>query len=247
MNFDLVIVMPVYNEEACIATVLQAWRSMLKKLKIRYCMLILNDGSRDNTAEVLKQFYGSTDIQVIDKQNSGHGPTILMGYRKAVEMAPWVFQCDSDDEIKADNFPDLWSRRKNYDALFGIRSGREQTSERALISKGSRFIVSRFFGNGIFDVNTPYRLIKASVLKPVLHLIPDSTFAPNLFISGAINMAGVRIYQQPVSHCNRKTGTVSLIRFKLIRSVTHAAVQTLVFRITLLLKGKSLFTQMKTP
>ena len=99
---DLVVVMPIYNEQACIEGVLVSWKKTLERLGVAFKILAINDGSTDGTARALEGFAGDPDIEAITKPNSGHGPTILLGYREAVRQAPWIFQCDSDDEIRAE-------------------------------------------------------------------------------------------------------------------------------------------------
>ena len=115
MTLDLAVVMPVYNEQECIAAVVDSWRAMLARLDVEYKLIVLNDGSRDATAAALEKFAGDRRVEIVHKQNTGHGPTILLGYRRAVATARWVFQCDSDDEISPEHFPHLWERREQYD------------------------------------------------------------------------------------------------------------------------------------
>ena len=172
-------------------------------------------------------FAGDKRVEVVQKANSGHGPTILMGYRKAVEIADWVFHCDSDGETKAEYFPALWEQRDRYDALFGTRAGRQQNLARKLISAGSRLTVRLLFGKGVRDVNTAYRLIRAPILKPILPQIPDATFAPNVIISGTMAKAGLRFFHYPVPFEYRKTGTVSIAKWKLWKVAFRSFWQTL--------------------
>jgi len=103
MTIDLAVVMPVYNEEECIVKVLKSWISTLTALGMRFQIIVLNDGSSDGTQQALNVFDHDNRIDVINKANSGHGPTILMGYKKSVELAEWTFQCDSDNEMKPDS------------------------------------------------------------------------------------------------------------------------------------------------
>jgi glycosyltransferase involved in cell wall biosynthesis len=227
---DLAMVMPVYNEEACIAQVVCAWRDALARLGISFRILVLNDGSKDNTRSALATFAGDDRISVINKSNSGHGPTILLGYRQAIEAADWVFQCDSDDEMSPDAFPEFWRRREDYDALFGIRSGRAQSLARKIISAVSRTTVHLLFGGGVIDVNVPYRLMRAEALAQILPFIPADTFAPNVIISGAFARGGARIFNHPVRHEGRKTGAVSIMKWKLWRVAFRAFRQTLFCR-----------------
>jgi dolichol-phosphate mannosyltransferase len=124
---ELALVMPVFNEEACIFGVIQSWEDELTRQGISFQMIVLNDGSQDGTAAILEKFRNHPPMDIIHKKNSGHGPTILEGYRKAVCLAQWVFQTDSDDEMKPDHFIELWSRRTDFDALVGIRQSRHQS------------------------------------------------------------------------------------------------------------------------
>ncbi len=224
---DLAVVMPVYNEEACIVDVVKSWSAVLSGLNIAYQILVLNDGSRDGTKDVLATFADDERVEVINKANSGHGPTILMGYHKAVDLASWVFQCDSDDEMKAEHFPQFWTKRQDYGALFGIRAGRQQNIGRKLISGTSCLTVRLLFGKGVEDVNVPYRLIRSDLLRQIIAQIPDDTFAPNVLISGALARAGIPLYNHPVPHEGRKTGAASLMKWKLWKAALRSFGQTL--------------------
>ncbi len=217
MSLDLAVLIPVYNEEACVVRVVKSWQAVLSCLQIKFRIIILNDGSTDGTRETLEAFKGDSHVVVIHKENSGHGPTILLGYQKAVETAQWVFQCDGDDEIKPDYFPYLWHKRKDFDVLFGVRQGRDQNVSRWCISIFSRLSVRILFGRGVTDVNVPYRLMRSSILNPIIVQIPSHIFAPNVIISGVLSRERVRIYEYPVLHEGRKTGEVSIVKWKLFR------------------------------
>ena len=226
MPFELGLVMPVYNEVECIVDVVESWRQELNRLDIDYMMIVLNDGSRDGTAEALTCFAGDERITIINKENSGHGPTILLGYCKALQMAHWVFQCDSDNEMKPQSFSGLWEKRERFDALFGVRESRRQNFGRSFISFISRLTVRLLFRDRVIDVNTPYRLMRAEVLCKIVEQIPKNTFAPNVIISGVLSKAGIRVYNHPVPHQGRKTGTISIVKLKLWKAAIKAFFQT---------------------
>ena len=225
---DLALVMPVYNEEECIVDVVRSWHGMLNLLGVDFQMLVLNDGSRDGTAEALEDFADYERVEVIKKENSGHGPTILLGYRKSVELADWVFQCDSDNEMMPEHFPELWEKRADYDALFGIRTARNQNIGRKLIRVVSRASVHLLYGRSVADVNSQYRLIRSCALQPLVAQITYLTLAPNIIISGLLARRGCRIYNTPVPHQGRTTGTVSIVKWKLWKLAARAFVQTIV-------------------
>ena len=188
MNHEkLAVVIPVYNEEAIIELVLEKWHQELSHLKIDFAIYAYNDGSRDNSLAKIQKMAEKYPARIIakDKANSGHGPTILQGYREAAANGfDWIFQIDSDDEMEPDSFHKLWKERRHYDFLAGFRAGRQQPFARKMISTVSRICVRAFYGKTIKDVNTPYRLLRVSAFKSVFDELPSNTFAPNVIISG---------------------------------------------------------------
>ncbi len=229
--YDLTVVMPVYNEAEAIGPVLKKWTSMLDTLKIRYRICAYNDGSKDATGEILTTFSDESNGRIIGitKPNSGHGPTILQGYREAVANSEWVFQIDSDDEMGPVAFPKLWEQRENYDFLVGQRDGRKQPLPRKIISFVSRLFVRLFYGKGIWDVNTPYRLMRASAFKDFYHSIPADTFAPNVILSGLAARHKLRMLELPVPQHDRTTGEVSIKKWKLLKAAAKSFWQTISF------------------
>jgi hypothetical protein len=148
-----------------------------------------------------------------------------------VNRAEWVFQTDSDDEMSPAKFKELWGEREGYKALFGFRSGRQQNLGRLIISAVSRLAVRMLFGQGIVDVNTPYRLMHGAELRRMVNLIPADTFAPNILISGMFAASGASIMNHPVPHEGRKSGQVSIVKWRLWRAAARSLWQTVAFRI----------------
>jgi glycosyltransferase involved in cell wall biosynthesis len=228
--YDVELVIPVYNEAACITIVLDDWVKELDRLGISYRMIVLNDGSKDNTAEILSPYRDNPKVNVINKKNSGHGPTILQGYQMAIQEAHWVFQVDSDNEMKAEHFKKVWYERANVDAVIGIREGRHQPLPRKIVSFFSRLIVTLFYGRGIIDVNCPFRLLRADVLAPILKHIHQDTFAPNVAISGILALRRMRLKNIPIPHTERQTGEVSLKKWKLMKAAMKSFLQVVMIR-----------------
>jgi dolichol-phosphate mannosyltransferase len=224
---ELSVVMPTYNEEACITEVVQSWRDALEALGMPFLIVVLNDGSTDGTEQALAAFESDYRVAVVTKPNSGHGPTILWGYRDASQKASWVFQVDADNEMDPRHFASMWKMRDDYDALLGVRTNREQSLGRMLISAVSRVVIRLAYAPGVDDVNVPYRLIRASMLAPIANAIPDSTFAPNLVVSGTLALARARIANIPVPHRNRPTGSVSIVGWRLWVSASRSLAQTI--------------------
>jgi len=228
--YDVAVVMPVYNEAECICDVLDDWIKELTSLKITYHLIVLNDGSKDTTADVLERYAGNPAVMIINKKNSGHGPTILQGYGIAVQDAQWVFQVDSDNEIQAEQFKKLWTEREKYAVVIGVRDGRQQPFSRKIISMVSCLVVRVFYGRGVTDVNCPFRLMRADILKQILQNIPSNTFAPNVAISGYFALGKVRLLNQSILHTNRQTGEVSIKKWKLLKAAAKSLLQTIQIR-----------------
>ena len=222
---ELSIVMPVYNEGAVIAEVVASWLHELERLGIDCEFLVYDDGSRDETRRILERLEeGRPGLVVTSQANSGHGPTILRGYREA--SGEWVFQVDSDDEMRPEHFAELWKHRDDYDLLIGRRQHRDSPLARRLITALSRAAVWTLFGRAVTDVNAPYRLIRQSSLVEILSMIPDDTFAPNVIISGLAARSGLRVREVWVPHRGRRTGTVSIVKWRLWKAAARAFGQT---------------------
>ena len=225
---DLTVVIPVYNEEAIISTVIEDWIDHLKHLNIDSAINAYNDGSTDQSLELLRELEPRhPELNVIDKPNSGHGPTILKGYREA--NSKWIFQVDSDNEMKAKDFVNLWKNRKKYDFLIGIRENRDQAITRKIVSAISRITVKLFYGQGVTDVNSPYRLIRKSKFEEIFDKIPKNTFAPNVIISGMAANKNMKIYENLVPIEFRTTGEVSIKKWKLLKAAIKSWWQTVRF------------------
>lgn len=229
--YDLTVVMPVYNEAEAIGSVLAKWVAMLGALGVHYRIRAYNDGSKDATGAILAEAARASGGRVVavDKPNAGHGPTVLRGYRAAAREAEWVFQVDSDDEMGPEAFPALWARREGRDFLAGRRDGRRQPLARRVVSLVSRLCVRVFYGKGIWDVNTPYRLMRAEAFAPFFARLPADTFAPNVILSGLAARHRLRLLEAPVPQRDRATGEVSIKKWKLLKAAARSFAQTVDF------------------
>jgi dolichol-phosphate mannosyltransferase len=114
-SFELIVVIPVYNEEGCIEEVITSWGDFLTNYfnDKQFRILVINDGSKDNTPIILDKLASRLSyLEVVHQKNGGHGNAVLNGYRKAVSYQPnWVFQTDSDNQFRPEDFPHLWEHR----------------------------------------------------------------------------------------------------------------------------------------
>ncbi len=226
----LSIVMPVYNEEEIIETVVKDWHDTLSAMGVNFEIRCYNDGSKDNTQEILGQLKTTyPSLVVINKPNTGHGPTILRGYAES-RHADWIFQIDSDNEIRADQFAAFWEIRDGYDFLLGQRSHKDFPISRQFISYVAWFVVRTGFGSKLVDVNSPFRLFRSTALSPLIQRIPVDTFAPNVLITGmAAGAKDLRCKEMPIENQFRQTGTVSIKHFKLFKVALRSFKESITF------------------
>jgi len=202
---DLALVVPVYNEGSRIVRTIRAWVERLRGLRVSFEIHVYNDGSTDDTGRSLEELQVEyPELKVHDKENSGHGPTILLGYRNQSRNSPWLFQVDSDGEIGPEKFSSLWEARDDYDLLTGIRQGRRQRFSRRIMTWAAGEVVFLVFGKRISDPNCPYRLMRSSAFSDLYWTIPDGTFAPNVVLSGFAAQRGLRILEVPVESVEKK-------------------------------------------
>jgi dolichol-phosphate mannosyltransferase len=229
-RLELAVILPLYNEEEIIGVVIDDWTRELERLQIDFEIHAYNDGSRDRSLHILNEHAAKNErIVVHHKPNTGHGPTILLGYRENSGVK-WIFQTDSDNEISTQFFEEFWKNRKGYDFLIGHRVGRQDPFSRRFISFAAKMVVRVFYGSGVQDVNCPYRLMKSDIFRSTFNNMGSNTFAPNVIIAGVACRMNYRTLEIPVSSSQRTTGEVSIQRWKLLKGALEGLWQTILFR-----------------
>lgn len=216
----LYIVIPAYNEEANIEDVINDWYPVVEKVGGESRLIIINDGSKDNTYEImqkLKEEKNLTMFQPMTKPNSGHGATILFGYNYAIEQgADYIFQTDSDGQTLPEEFWQFWEEREGYDMLIGHRSKREDGSSRVFVTKTLKLVIRVCFGVSVTDANTPFRVMKVSTLKKYIGLIPKDYNLSNVIISVIYAKKQLAVKYIPITFRERQGGTNSINIKKII-------------------------------
>jgi glycosyltransferase involved in cell wall biosynthesis len=235
MNKDsVIIIMPVYNEEECIEGVVKSWIDVIKKLPVSE-LLVLNDGSTDNTGSILAGLAKNySEIKVVEKNNEGHGRTLRKGYQEAAETNfNWVFQTDSDNQFIASDFFKLWNERNKSSFITGYRKKRSDPLPRLILTKTLVIFNLLIFWTFIKDSNIPFRLIKRDYLQTLLKSCPGYVNNVNIFLSIMAKKDGQDLREIPLTHLERKTGKVSNVKMKLLKVCFKGLKQLLLFRIHL--------------
>ena len=232
MSRSLSVVMPVYNEEESIeAAVAEVKEQVLDRVPGSE-LCVVDDGSRDRTAEILDRLASADGrVRVVHQRNGGHGAAILTGLRSTT--ADWILLVDSDRQIVLDCFGLAWQRRVGVDAVFGERSHRDDPAVRKLVSAVLKLQLRTVYGLTFADANAPFKLISRGMWDRARQVIPSSCLIPSVFLAVYAHRTGLRTEHIPVAYRKRSAGRTTLRKLKLIKFSARSFAQLVAFRAAL--------------
>ncbi len=218
---SLFIVVPAYNESENISKLIADWYPVIEKHDGggRSRLVIVNDGSKDDTYEITKKSAENRPLlQPLTKANGGHGPTVLFGYRYAIENgADYIFQTDSDGQTNPDEFESFWELRNEYDAVIGSRSSRQDGLSRKLVEAVLLFILWITFGVRIPDSNAPFRLMRSWLVEKYIKKMPEDFNLPNVMLTTYFTYFHENIKFMEISFKPRQGGVNSINLKKIVK------------------------------
>jgi glycosyltransferase involved in cell wall biosynthesis len=195
-------IVPAYNEAATIGDVLER----VHALELDKQVIVVDDGSTDETPRVLEEWAHSNGVQIVRQKNRGKGAAI----RAAIPLLDGdiaVIQ-DADMEYDPAEVPELIEpiRRGAADVVFGSRlsGGRPQRAYLFWHLLGNRFLsllTSVLYNTTLSDMETGYKAFRTDVLRS-LDLREDD-FAIEPEITAKVCKRGLRVYELPISYYGR--------------------------------------------
>ena len=215
----LYIVMPAYNEEMNIRETVAQWHEIAVRTGPESRLVVVNDGSRDRTKELLDQCRDECPrLIVLDRKNGGHGAAVLSGYRYALDCgADYIFQTDSDGQTVPEEFWQFWRDRRLCGLLIGDRRHRQDGLARLAVTRALRMALRIRFRISVKDSNTPFRLMRAGELAEILELFPEHCALPNVLMSVCYLRLGKTVRWYPVTFRPRQGGKNSLNIRRILR------------------------------
>jgi len=163
-------IVPVYNEENLLADAIGKLKSALSHIQIPHEIIVVNDGSDDNTLKTAQDING---IRIISHDfNRGYGSAIKSGIKHS--RFEWVGIIDADGTYVVDRLPGLISEMQaGYDMVVGSRE--DMYAGDGLVRKILRrifiFMLKLLISSDIADPNSGFRLFKRDMVSRFYNLL----------------------------------------------------------------------------
>lgn len=201
----LSIIIPVYNEEKTIAEVVKKVISV-KINRVRIEIIIVDDGSSDNSRSKIQAIKNSNIKLVLHNHNLGKGAAVRTGIKNA--HGEYIFIQDADLEYNPKDIPKLLAPilQKKAEVVYGTRLNRlphltgEEKNPLFLIHYfGNRFLsffTSLLYGQWITDVETGYKLFPKKTILDIQLNAKSFDFEPE--ITAKLLKKGFKILELPI-------------------------------------------------
>ena len=215
----LYIVMPAYNEEANILSVIDSWYGILEDKNSDSRLVVADSGSKDATHNILVK-YKSThpQLEILENTDRQHGPKVIALYDYAIKNgADYIFQTDSDGQTNPKEFNAFWEERKDFDGIFGNRTVRGDSKSRAFVEKVVCFLLKIYFKVKVPDANAPFRLMRTNVVKKYLYRLDPDYNIPNIMMTTYFSYYKESMVFREISFKPRRAGKNSINIPKIIK------------------------------
>jgi glycosyltransferase involved in cell wall biosynthesis len=204
-EFKISVIIPAYNEATTIGNVV----SKIKTLYPDFEIIVVNDGSEDETAAVAKRAGAKVYSH---PYNLGNGAAIKSGIRTA--SGDILIFMDADLQHNPEDIETMLNYFPDYDMVVGARSIKEQTSLwRALGNKIYNWLASYVAKFDVQDLTSGFRAIKSDIAQQFLYLLPNSYSYPSS-LTLAVLRTGRALKYVPIKVKVRKAGKSNIKFFK---------------------------------
>jgi glycosyltransferase involved in cell wall biosynthesis len=215
---ELSVFFPCYNEEKNITNTVKKAVPILNEIAKKWEIIIINDGSKDKTAEVaLKIQNDFPNIRIITHNpNRGYGAAFKSGFYNA--KYKWITFTDADGQFDFSEIKNFIETQKNTqaDLVIGYYLSRQVSKVAIITSKIWELIVFILFGLHVKDIDCGFKFVS----KKVIDTIPKLEAERGAFISSEFlikaKKAGFKINEIGVHHFPRVEGQATGRQLKVI-------------------------------
>ena len=215
---------PAYNDGGTIGSmVLMAVRT-LKEITDDFEVIVVNDGSKDYTPDVLSTLSEQiSQVKIIPHNgNQGYGAALITGFSNCTKDL--IFYTDGDAQYDVREMKELLSQlNDDIDWVNGYKISRSDPLHRKIIGRIYHYLVKFTFGIRLRDVDCDFRLIRRKVFDKV-HLKSQSGVICVEMIK-KFQMAGFKVTEVPVHHFFRAYGKSQFFNFPRVSRVVVNLIQ----------------------
>jgi glycosyltransferase involved in cell wall biosynthesis len=202
-SLDISIVLPVYNEQDPLPSVIPELSDVLRGLGRSYEIVAVDDGSTDDTAGVLRRLQDSEpNLRVIQfRRNFGQTPAFQAGFDYA--RGEVIITMDADGQQDPADIPSLLEKLEegDYDLVNGWRQNRKEPLTRKVLSFFGNLVIANTSAIRIHDRGCSLKAFRRDLAKQ-MHLYGEL----HRFLPEMANLIGARIGEVPVNDRPRKAG-----------------------------------------
>ena len=208
MSKGVSVVIPAYNEQDNVAKCLTSVSSVIKKLKLDAEVIVVDDGSTDQTGEIARKFIKKIpNLKIVTNHpNRGYGGSLKAGFAKATKELIAFFPADNQFDFSQISLLLEKMKETSADIVSGMRIHRQDPRHRRLLAwMWNTLFVSPLFGFLASDIDCGFKLFRRSILKNAY--IPAERGAmidTQLFAS--VKAHGHAIAEVPLAHYPRTSG-----------------------------------------
>jgi len=202
---SLSVFFPCYNEEGNVEQLVNEALQALNGLVQQYEIIIINDGSSDNTGSIANTLQQKHDtVRVIHHDtNKGYGAALISGFRNSIY--DWIFFTDGDNQFHMSEIELLLKEIGDADGVLGFRKNRKDPWHRIWYSRSWNMLVRIMFGLRVNDLNCAFKIIKKQFLDKIVLNSSGAMITAELLIR--LKIAGARFKEVGVTHRPRVFGT----------------------------------------
>ena len=205
---------PAYNDAPSLPKLVETTFEVLCPRVPDFEVIVVNDGSYDNTAEVLaglERKYAPRMRVVTHPRNRGYGGALRSGFAAATKEL--VFYTDGDGQYDVRELPKLLELMEDDVGLVnGYKLERNDPRHRIWIGNAYNRFARFLFGIGIRDVDCDFRLIRRSLLEKIKLFSTSGTICVELVRK--LELSGYRVEEAGVRHYPRLHGRSQFFRIR---------------------------------
>ncbi len=200
-GIDVSIVVPAHNEAATLRELWQEAQAALAGRDLRWEMLVVDDGSSDDTAAILRQLHAADPRfgAVSLRRPCGKTAALVVGFRAA--RGRHVITLDGDLQDDPREIPRILEALADWDVVNGWKEHRQDPTVRLLASWLFNVASRRLFGLKLHDINCGLKGFRREVLAELPLYGELHRFLPLL-----AHWRGFRVTELPVHHRPRRSG-----------------------------------------